>query len=733
MVVALAAVLCFCAAPAFAEAAETEEHPTTSVRIEIKQDNDSTGASGDVILSACASDAQLGSASSIKSAEASASSTESAKKESEATGFSPSDSTTSQGVSNNGGSAVSDKSDGASGAVQPPSSSANVSAPDATTAKPALKSTFEKVDGVWVYYDAAGKPAKVSKLAPGWVKRESFWYWFPNANSFVRDDFAQVGSARYHFDSRGHMQTKWINANNKRYYADSSGALKSGWLSQGGKWYYLDSSGALVENAWRTIGGQRYYLGDSGRMATGWFKVAKGSPWYYANGSGAVQKGWLQQGRAWYYLGSSGARVESAWRNIRRAWYYFTSGGRMATGWFKEQGKKTWYYANGSGAMQTGWLHQGRVWYYLSSSGAMVEKKWRKVRGTWYYFFNGGRMATGWFKDSKKDHWYYSSGSGAMQTGWIHPGGAWYYMENSGAMHEGWAYLGGIWYYLRPKSGAMVTGRAKIDGKTERFDGNGHYRPGLSRSVLISAINSATGARTVKVSGGSIPKEALARIQADIADIEAQGGSCGIVLVDLTSGAVISSNAWKGYYAASSIKGSYVCAIASSNPGRAGQYGGTISNTISWSSNSDYKALRTAFGGQPMASYMSQAGVSSFSPYSTWVDMSAADQAKLWVRNYDYLSEPKGASTWVGSKYHHTAMSFIDKALGGKYAVSSKAGWIWNGRGSRYHVYDDGGFVEKGDKPYVLAVMSSANSTDQNRLAKLVRDLDSAHSKLKRK
>lgn len=175
-----------------------------------------------------------------------------------------------------------------------------------------------------------------------------------------------------------------------------------------------------------------------------------------------------------------------------------------------------------------------------------------------------------------------------------------------------------------------------------------------------------------------------------------------------------------------------MCALASADPGRAAAYSGTIANTISWSSNDDYKRLRRDFGGDVMASYMSQAGVSSFSPYSTWVDMSARDQAKLWIRNYDYMSEASGSGTWVQDYYRHTAMSFIDSALGGSYNVYSKAGWIWNGRGSRYHVYDDGGFVEKGDRPYVLAIMSSANASDQGRLAQLVCDLDAAHSQLVR-
>ena len=43
---------------------------------------------------------------------------------------------------------------------------------------------------------------------------------------------------------------------------------------------------------------------------------------------------------------------------------------------------------NGSGAMQRGWLNRGGTWYYLTGSGAMVEG-WAYIGGSWYYMVPG--------------------------------------------------------------------------------------------------------------------------------------------------------------------------------------------------------------------------------------------------------------------------------------------------------------------------------------------------------
>ena len=73
-------------------------------------------------------------------------------------------------------------------------------------------------------------------------------------------------------------------------------------------------------------------------------------------------------------------------------------------------------------------------------------------------------------------------------------------------------------------------------------------------------------------------------------------------------------------------------------------------------------------------------------------------------------------------------MSYIDGALGSRYTLYSKAGWIWSG--GRYYVWDDGGIVMDGDHPYVLAVMSSASASNRGLLENLVNVLHEAHREL---
>lgn len=63
-------------------------------------------------------------------------------------------------------------------------------------------------------------------------------------------------------------------------------------------------------------------------MLTGWIQPEPGS-WYYTDGSGLMQRGWVNVGDKWYYLGSDG-KMRTGWTIVADVWYYLNGDGSMA-------------------------------------------------------------------------------------------------------------------------------------------------------------------------------------------------------------------------------------------------------------------------------------------------------------------------------------------------------------------------------------------------------------------
>ena len=105
------------------------------------------------------------------------------------------------------------------------------------------KDKFEKIDGIWYYFDASGY-----MLANQWKKHtDGAWYWF---------------------DSSGAMATGWKKVADKWYYFDAEGAMKTGWVKYKDTWYYLDSkNGDMLSKAFIQSGKGWYYLKEDGSMA----------------------------------------------------------------------------------------------------------------------------------------------------------------------------------------------------------------------------------------------------------------------------------------------------------------------------------------------------------------------------------------------------------------------------------------------------------------------------------
>lgn len=188
----------------------------------------------------------------------------------------------------------------------------------------------------------------------------------------------------FHFNSRGNMQTGWIEDDGKSYYLNSSGKMQTGWIFDDGNWHFLGSDGAM-KIGWIKDQDKWYYLKIDGAMATGW--IVSKDKWYYLNSSGAMETGWGRSGANLYYLNQDGA-METGWIKITNDWYYFNNDGSMKSGeWFYYNDE--WYYLSSTGDMKRGWLRINDKYYYFNENGTMRTSA-KTIDGYTYEFNKDG-------------------------------------------------------------------------------------------------------------------------------------------------------------------------------------------------------------------------------------------------------------------------------------------------------------------------------------------------------
>jgi len=221
------------------------------------------------------------------------------------------------------------------------------------------------VNGRWRYNDVFGDCLK------------STWFYDNKYRSYFR------------FNSRGNMETGWIQDDGNDYYLNSYGEMQTGWLFYEDEWYFLDSKG-VMRTGWIQDGGNWYYLRKDGTMATGW--IVSKENWYYLKSSGVMETGWLYYGKQWYYLNSYGT-METGWTKIEDQWYYLNSDGSMKSGeWIFSEGN--WYYLNYVGNMRCGWLYKDDKYYYFNGDGTMRTTS-KTIDGYTYEFNQDGSVNFG--------------------------------------------------------------------------------------------------------------------------------------------------------------------------------------------------------------------------------------------------------------------------------------------------------------------------------------------------
>lgn len=628
-----------------------------------------------------------------------------------------------------------------------------------------MKSGWLKLSGKWYYLGSANDGSRKS----GWLKLNNKWYYL-NQDGVMQTGAAQVGGKWYCFggaDDGAMKANGWHSTGGKWYYLGSDGAAKKGWLKLKNKWYYLGSDAAM-QTGWGWINSKWYYFGGTGdgAMKSGWQKV--GGKWYHLGsaGDGSMKKGWLKLNNKWYYL-NPGGDMQSGWLTLGSKRYYLggANDGVMKSGWQKLSGR--WYYfgSAGDGSMKTGWLKLGNVWYYLDGAdenypGVMLANCKRNIGGADYWFNGSGAMRTGWVNDGG---WYYIKSSGAKSSGWVKDKNKWYYLDgaNQCKMLAGcWKEINGKKYYFS-SSGAMATGKVTINGAAYYFGGanDGAMKTGWQdinggRFYFYSdgtmAVNTTIDGQYIGTDGSSGAKYTLNQIWQtnDVAvwntnyklsgssktgldnAIKAfsnSGYTVSFVMVDVKTGQALSYKACQPLYSASAIKGPYVISLL--NAGNAPN--STMWNTINWSSNSDYFALRGRYGSGVFQSWLKQAGVSESQGSSSYTTTTSLDLAKMWLKGYEFFNNGSSNASWAKSTYQKVLNSFISGKLASGKTVYSKAGWI--AEGGYYNVYNDAGIVMAGNSPYILAVMSNCPGTaKQSIVQNLIGQLDKIHSEMVR-
>jgi hypothetical protein len=254
-----------------------------------------------------------------------------------------------------------------------------------------------------------------------------------------------------------------------------------------------------------------------------------------------------------------------------------------------------------------------------------------------------------------------------------------------------------------------------------------------TRKQVIKSIKKARSSKKITGLGGAkFNKKCKAgkKFAKVLKKVRKGGKTCAFIMVDLKTGKGISSQANKKVYGASTIKAPYVASICKYKSGSIDSSAkGHIRAIMNWSSNDDYRALRSRFGSGYLSKFKKYSGSKELDANATWVTYSPKTLSKLWTGQYWYLFKNTNKhSKWLRKYYKKGANSFIKKALKNnkKCTTFTKAGWCTvTGKG---YVYNDAGIVKtKDEHPYLLVVMSE-HDCSESALREFVRAANSYHT-----
>lgn len=264
--------------------------------------------------------------------------------------------------------------------------------------------------------------------------------------------------------------------------------------------------------------------------------------------------------------------------------------------------------------------------------------------------------------------------------------------------------------------------------------------------TMIKGLAGLDGAAQISTSGFVLGTDLQLQLEQELNIFASYGYSASVAMVDVKTGAALSTYGDAVRYSASAIKGPYVLSLAATGAiDLDAIYQGAddasyltrqlIEQTITVSDNDAYTTLYQTYQSSPLVQWLEGLGVATDVTAGQYLDLSARDLARMWAQGYGYLFDSAGstagdpgsaeARTWLASEYTDTLNSSIHMALGESYSVYTKAGWI-NGEGDLYAL-NDAGIVRSSSGDYVLAVLTDACG-EYGLLTELITLFDQIHS-----
>ena len=387
-------------------------------------------------------------------------------------------------------------------------------------------------------------------------------YKLGDGDVYANDVMVLIDGKLYYFDSEEYLV---VSSNfvykDVAYTADENGVAtllcgpdESKWFQIGNGWYYA-KNGEVLMNALENIDGKYYAFGSYGRNVRSdtflYFDVGlQKDTMYYCYNDGVVE---MNKKNTWFktedcryvYFGEDGLE-HGGFTQIDNKTYYLNSDGYLEIGVFDGSdtyprkyyvsdesgavdltpGWKTYlfekYYAKEDGSLYMDtWIEVDGKKYYISSEGTAIFNRKYRINGILYYFDADGVLvdSLGDFegtvdfhgttylnKNGDKEYtgeyegYFYEYG--VRVFGEVKDGDDSYYVDMNGNIKKGWIkeYYG--YLYADPKTGILVNGWQKIDGKWYYFSGN-IMRTGYARTTDGLYLFDESGAMVKKIEKGT--------------------------------------------------------------------------------------------------------------------------------------------------------------------------------------------------------------------------------------
>ncbi len=224
--------------------------------------------------------------------------------------------------------------------------------------------------------------------------------------------------------------------------------------------------------------------------------------------------------------------------------------------------------------------------------------------------------------------------------------------------------------------------------------------------------------------------EAYEYLEQQIAELQEQDVTLGIVLYDLETGMGLSFNADEPLYSASAIKAAYCTWLIEANGGSAGM-ATTVQNCLVNSDNASFTTLTSTFGRSDYGDWLESIGVTeavSEARQQSYIDISASELAAIWEEIYRFGTSDEEGADELTSYLSSTNYTPLGGLLRDEYEVWSKPGWYPS---DSYNLTstNDAGIIFSDCGPYVLVVMTDMNA-DLSGLLPLIDALNAAHGEM---